>query len=106
MTDVDEPDRLRTVGDLRRRLAEAGDPWAVRADVADDDPLDGLASGPTPAVVWEGGADPIAPDADLGEIIASVLPTNPLLQERWVDAGLVEPDQVVTGTPVIDGSGS
>jgi hypothetical protein len=94
------------VGELRRRLAEAGDPWTVRTDVADDDPLDGLASGPIPAVVWEGGADPIAPDADLGEVIAAVPPTNPLLQQRWVEAGLLDAGEVVAGTPAVNGSGA
>jgi hypothetical protein len=30
-----------TVGELRRRLAERGDPWQVQPSLADDDPLPG-----------------------------------------------------------------
>jgi|SoiMethySBSTD1v2_1073268.scaffolds.fasta_scaffold3481595_1 hypothetical protein len=49
------PSEPRTVGELRRRLAQMGYPWEVQPSLSDDDPL------PMPPRGGDGSA-PIAPD--------------------------------------------
>jgi hypothetical protein len=91
---------LRTVGELRRRLAEMGDPWEVQLNLSDDDPL------PMPS---RGGdsSPPITPDIyatidDLRDALrAAPPPTNPFLQQEWSLAGLIEKDALhgIVGSP-------
>jgi hypothetical protein len=85
----------RTIGDLRRRLAELGDPWRVDPTLSDDEPL------PDPP---RGGADPPAEivellaqsrsgpeaDSDIDALIAQQVPANPDLRQRWVEVGMLE----------------
>lgn len=86
----------RTIGELRRRLAELGNPWRVDPTLSDDEPL------PDPP---RGGADPLpgvaerltaatpTADTDILALIAERPPANPLMRERWVEQGLLDADR-------------
>jgi len=84
-------DAPRTIGELRRRLAEMGDPWTVDLQLSDDDPL------PNPPRGGQRDEDipaehrlvPLDPGADLRALIASQPPANPFLRALWVEEGLL-----------------
>lgn len=81
-------DAPATVGELRRRLAELGDPWHVDPDLPDDAPL------PEPP---RGATAPEADEAlaaarsvgDLGVLLEMSPPMNHDLRQRWVEVGLL-----------------
>lgn len=95
MTDnSDEPDPApQTIGELRQRLAELGDPWQVDPTLSDDellpDPPRGGAE-PTPDVAESLAVATPAADADIAGLIAVQPPANPHLRERWVELGLLD----------------
>jgi hypothetical protein len=80
-----------TIGDLRRRLRDLGDPWSASKHLSDEDPL------PEPPR----GAQPIDPDQirrsapksqeEFEERLRGVPPTNPFLIGRWRELGLPAP---------------
>jgi hypothetical protein len=81
----------RTVGEVRRRLAEIGNPWTVDPALGDDEPL---------PVYQRGGQhdhelpnrllpEPVAPGTDLTELITAVPPSNVFLRARWAELGLL-----------------
>jgi len=90
----------RTVGELRRRLAQMGHPWEVQLNLSDDDPL------PMPSRGGD-GSPPITPDKfasidDLKDALrAGPVPTNPFLQQEWARSGLIEKEALhgIVGTP-------
>jgi hypothetical protein len=90
----------RTVGELRRRLAELGDPWSVDPRLGDDDPLPQYARGgqPDEEVPERAQLSAMAEEADLRELLSSEPPTNPFLRARWAEAGLLPPDDDDAGT--------
>jgi hypothetical protein len=99
MTEPDAQEGLRTIGDLRRRLAEMGNPWTVDPQLSDDEPLRDRPRGGQieEEVPEESRLAAVAPPRDLREVLAEQLPTNPLLRERWVQEGLLdESDGVVS----------
>jgi hypothetical protein len=74
-----------TVGELRRRLAELGDPWQVDPDLSDDAPL------PDPPRGAELGGPEIAQAAPAD--LRAMPPANPDLRRRWAEAGLLTEDE-------------
>lgn len=87
-----------TVGELRRRLAELGNPWQVDPTLSDDEPL------PDPP---RGGAEPEpdspaalaakVPPGELRDVLADRPPANPYLRQRWAEEGLLAPAEVSPG---------
>jgi hypothetical protein len=90
----------RTVGELRRRLAQMGHPWEVQLNLSDDDPL------PLPSRGGDGSA-PITPDTFASidhlkdALRAGPVPTSPFLQQEWALAGLIEKEALhgIVGSP-------
>lgn len=84
--------RIATVGELRRLLAEQGDPWSVDPRLKDDDPLPVLPTGGQAEedIPEEHRLHPIGPDVDLGAILAENPPTNLWLALDWAEAGLLD----------------
>jgi hypothetical protein len=89
----------RTVGEVRRRLAEIGNPWTPDPALGDDEPL---------PVYRRGGQhehelpesrlpEPLAPGADLTGLIAALPPTNVFLRARWAELGLLPADDDAPG---------
>jgi hypothetical protein len=94
-----------TVGELRRRLAELGEPWTVDPRLADDDPLPDPPRGgqlPEDLPAELRAATPESPD-DLRVVLQALPPSNPFLRERWAELGL-SPDEM-PGTADTQGAG-
>lgn len=76
-------------GDLRKQLAEMGDPWSVDPTISDDEPLPlfplGGRTDEEDAFVQERRLDP---ETDVREIIADLPPNDPHLAARWSEAGV------------------
>jgi hypothetical protein len=86
----------RTYGELRKRLASAGDPWQPDPTKADDEELPVYPTGgdgvyePRDRTLGKGGVD---------EVLATgPLPSNPELRAEWREEGLV-PDEEATESP-------
>jgi hypothetical protein len=106
MSESSPNDLPQTAGELRRRLAELGSPWTVDPRLGDDDPLpDYPRGGQTDEEVPEEIRPPaIEPAGNLRDLLSQERPINPLLQERWVEAGILAPKDV-TGVPELRGEG-
>lgn len=91
-----KPDFPRTIGELRKRLAELGNPWQVNPRFSDDDPLpDPPRGGQSEEEIPEAyRLAPLAADVDVLALIAAQIPANPFLQARWAEMGLINQDQV------------
>ena len=89
-TDDEAP---RTAGELRRLLAEMGDPWTVDPRLADDDPLPDYPRGGQRAeeVPVESRLAELEATADLDALLREIPPTNVDLRRRWMEEGLLEP---------------
>jgi hypothetical protein len=92
MTESDAQEGLRTIGDLRRRLAELDNPWTVDPQLSDDEPLRDRPRGGQveEEVPDESRLAAVAAPRDLREVLAEQPPTNPFLRERWVQEGLLD----------------
>lgn len=86
----------RTIGELRRRLAKLGNPWEVDPQLNDDDPLPDPPRGGQrdEEIPEEHRLAPLAPDADLLDLIAAQPPANLFLRTRWVEAGMLNQAEV------------
>ena len=91
-SDSEEP---RTIGELRRLLAEMGNPWSVDPQLNDDEPLrERPRGGQTDEQVPEQFRLLASePQRALRELLAEQPPANPFLQERWVQEGLLDQDE-------------
>jgi hypothetical protein len=78
-----------TVGELRRLLAELGDPWQVDPNLPDDDPLPDPPRGAEPPQETAGAQ---AAPTDLRAMLAETPPANPHLRTRWAEEGLLADD--------------
>jgi hypothetical protein len=92
MTEPDSQERPRTIGDLRRRLAEMGNPWTVDPQLSDDEPIrdrprGGQAEDEVPEELRLAAAEP---PGELRELLVEQPPSNPFLRERWVEEGLLD----------------
>jgi hypothetical protein len=92
MTEPDAQERPRTIGDLRRRLAEMGNPWTVDPQLSDDEPIrdrprGGQAEDEVPDELRPAAVEP---SRNLGEVLAEQPPANPALRERWAQEGLLD----------------
>jgi hypothetical protein len=96
MDNAAEQDYPRTIGELRRRLSELGNPWEVDPQLSDEDPMwDPPRGGQREEDIPEEARLPsLDPDTDIDDIIAAEPPANPLLRARWVEAGLLDQDEV------------
>ena len=90
----------RTVGELRRWLAEHGNPWTVDPRLGNDDPLPNPPRGGQNEedIPQEHRLTAVAPDVDLRELLRTMLPANPSLQVRWVELGLITPPEASSET--------
>jgi hypothetical protein len=76
----------KTFGELRKVLAELGEPWIPDPSISDDEPIRAYPTGgdgvyqPPDAVLPEGGVI---------EAIQRLPPTNPDLRAEWVEEGLL-----------------
>jgi hypothetical protein len=91
MTDSGPLERPRTIGDLRRRLAEMGNPWTVDPQLSDDEPLRDRPRGGQAEDDVPDDLRPVViePSRDLREVLADQPPANPALRQRWVEEGLL-----------------
>jgi hypothetical protein len=92
MSESDAQEGLRTIGDLRRHLAELNNPWTVDPQLSDDEPLrdrprGGQVEEEVPDEFRPAG---MAPPRELREVLAEQPPANPFLRERWVAEGLLD----------------
>jgi hypothetical protein len=94
----------KTIGKLRRRLAELGHPWEVDPQLSDDDPLPDPPRGgqPEEEIPPEHRIVPLEVDADLQSLIAQQPPANPFLRRRWAEAGLLSQEEVEGMPPESD----
>jgi hypothetical protein len=92
MTDADEQERPRTIGDLRRRLAEMGNPWTVDPQLSDDEPIRDRPRGgqAEDEVPEELRLAAVEPPGEFREVLVEQPPANPFLRERWVEEGLLD----------------
>jgi hypothetical protein len=88
---TETPSGPGTIGELRRRLAELGNPWSVHPRWGDADPLpDPPRGAQSEQDVPEQHRLPGLPSgADLGELLTAMPPANPFLRARWVELGLL-----------------
>lgn len=81
----------RTAGELRRRLAEMGNPWVVDRRLGDDDPLPEYPMGSQRAEdLPEELRNSPRTTASLEELLKRNVPSNPFLRNRWAELGLQE----------------
>lgn len=94
MSETPEPGEPRTVGDVRRMLAEMGNPWTVDPSFRDEDLIPDYHRGGQPLEeIPEGLLPPPLPSgADVTEQIRAVPPANRWLRARWVELGLLPAD--------------
>ena len=92
MTERDEQERPQTIGDLRRRLAELGNPWTVDPQLSDEEPLRDRPRGgqPEDEVPDDLRAAAVEPTRDLRDVLTEQPPANPFLRERWAQEGLLD----------------
>lgn len=102
MTSSDNRDLPQTVGQLRRHLSELGHDWKVDPRINDDDPLPDPPRGAQPEeeIPEEARLTPLEPDADLDAVITAEPPANPLLADRWKEAGLLKRERAQEGPSV------
>jgi len=91
-----EQEAPKTIGELRQRLDELSNPWEVDPQLNDDDPLpDPPRGGQREEDIPEEARLPsLDSGADLQGLIADEPPANPFLRARWVEAGLLDQDEV------------
>jgi hypothetical protein len=78
-----------TFGELRRQLAENGDPWTIDPLISDDEPLPEYPLGGMPEDAGERMPSAlIDPQVDVRTIIAELPPNDPGLRERWAEVGV------------------
>jgi hypothetical protein len=86
----DEDPQQSTVGELRKRLADLGWPWRPHLGLTDNDPLPTHPRGGEYPEELK-GAEVI--EGKLDETLQQASPTNPYLQERWEETGLLRRSQ-------------
>jgi len=80
---------LYTYGDLRRWLAENGDPWSIDQLISDDEPLPEFPLGGLPDDMGEQFAMArLDSDIDVRKLITDLPPNDPGLRQRWEEAGV------------------
>lgn len=86
----------KTIGELRRWLAQLGNPWEVDPQLGDDEPLPNpTRGGQSEAEIPEQDRPvPLAPHADIVQVIAAEPPANPFLRLRWADLGILSREDV------------
>lgn len=102
MSSPESHDEPLTAGDLRRRLAEMGNPWTVDPRLGDEDPVPEYPRG---GQLEEDAPEsdalltrPLATDVDFHEILREVPPTNLDLRALWIERGLLEDDSEAPGS--------
>ncbi|HEX2040817.1 MAG TPA: hypothetical protein VHF47_13920 [Acidimicrobiales bacterium] len=96
----------RTAGELRRRLAEMGDPWTVDPRLGDDDPIPDYERGGQreDEIPEESRLPVLSPDDDLDELLKELPPNDPDLRKRWAEEGLLDIDAKPTGDAGAEGA--
>lgn len=86
----------KTIGELRKCLAELGNPWTVDPRLSDDDPLPDYPRGGQreEEIPEEYRLAPLESGADLQSLIAAQPPANPFLRLRWAEAGMLSQDEI------------
>lgn len=84
MTEHSEQSLPRTVGELRRRLSELGNPWFVDPRLGDDDPIPDYPRG---GQIPEELPGVIPLKGDLTSFLQQLPPSNPFLHQRWAELG-------------------
>jgi hypothetical protein len=83
-----EPVR-QTYGELRRQLADNGNPWTVDPLISDDEPLPEFPLGGLPEDVGERVVGTkLDAEVDIRELIAELPPNDLGLRRRWAEAGM------------------
>jgi hypothetical protein len=77
----------RTIGELRRLLAEMGDPWQPDPSLSDEEPIPQFATGGDETE--EPAGEVLGPD-ELIDFLRREPPSNPFLREVWRREGLLD----------------
>jgi hypothetical protein len=80
-----ERERL-TAGELRRRLAEIGNPWVVDPRLQDNEAIPDYPTGGQ----LEEHPPPPSNEADVRQRLRGHVPTNPLMRAHWREVSLLE----------------
>ena len=91
-----------TIGELKKILAEQGDPWSVDPRLSHEEAI------PNPPRGAQADEDiprddripPLGRDVDIREIIGKDPPSNPWLVLQWVEAGLLDRSAAEGVTPM------
>ena len=81
-----------TIGELKKILAEQGDPWSVDPRLSDEEALPNLPRGGQAEedIPRDDRIEPVGRDVDIRKIIGKDPPSNPWLVLRWIEAGLLD----------------
>lgn len=80
----------KTVRELRARLEALGNPWEVHSALSDDDPLPQPSRG---GMEEEKPSDTFGSTDEMRAALKESPPTNPFLQQVWIDAGWMSKKQ-------------
>lgn len=87
MKDAGSEDAPKTIGDLRKLLADMGNPWQPDPSLSDEEPIPQFATG------GDGTEEPpgevLSPD-ELIDFLKREPPSNPFLREVWRKEGLLD----------------
>jgi hypothetical protein len=79
----------RSIGELRRLIVSQGHTWTVDARFRDNDPIPKYARGGQPEQNASAKTNLVE---DVHEFIRAQPPANPFLRGRWVELGLLAPE--------------
>ena len=84
-----------TIGDLKKILAEQGNPWSVDPRLDDSESIpDLLRGGQNEEDIPEADRLPILEeDFDIIELISKEPPSNPWLRQHWIESGILKPEE-------------
>jgi len=87
----DDPKNVtpRTIGELRRLIVSQGHTWTVDSRFRDSDPIPKYARGGQPEQNASAKTNVVG---DVHEFIRAYPPVNPFLRARWVELGLLGPE--------------
>jgi hypothetical protein len=89
MEDDERATRPATIGELRRRLKDLGEPWTVPAHFNDDDPLPDPPRGGQPVEPGHvEGLRALNTRDEFDACLREIQPANPFLAARWRELGV------------------
>jgi len=93
-----------TVGELRKRLSEQGEPWHVDPRLSDAEPLPNPPRGGQlgDEIPAEHRLVAMEPTVSVADLIGKTPPSNPFLLLAWVEAGILDREALPDVRPALD----